>query len=165
MRGQTSHFTFPTLVAALSLAVVACGRATPSVGKDPAGAASHEMSRAVVDPYLKIDAALASDSLDGVKAHAGEVATAATALGANAVRIDTAAVQLASAADLTDARATFAVLSEALDTYMSAQHLTPPAGVLVAFCPMVMKPWLQEQGPLRNPYYGSQMLTCGSVRN
>jgi hypothetical protein len=30
---------------------------------------------------------------------------------------------------------------------------------------MAKKPWLQQDGSLRNPYYGSQMLTCGSFRN
>ena len=148
-------------VVGLALVTVACDRLQPVSSES----ATREMSRAVVDPYLMIDAALASDSIDSVKAHAGEVATAATTLGATAFRIDTAALQLASAADLADARAKFGVLSEALDAYMSAQHLTPPPGIRVAFCPMAMKPWLQEDGPLRNPYYGSQMLTCGSFRN
>ena len=58
------------------------------------------MSRAVIDPYLKIQAALADDSMDGVKANAGNIATAATALGAPAMKIDTTAVQLASAAEI-----------------------------------------------------------------
>jgi hypothetical protein len=123
------------------------------------------MSRAVVDPYLKIDEALASDSLDGVKANAGDVATAASALGAFAVKIDTAALQLASADEIADARTKFGALSEAIDTYMTTQHLAPPAGIRVAFCPMVKKPWLQNDGAIRNPYYGSQMLTCGSFKN
>ena len=48
------------------------------------------MSQAIVEPYLKIQTALASDSIDEVKANAGNIATAATALGAPAVRIDMA---------------------------------------------------------------------------
>jgi hypothetical protein len=114
---------------------------------------------------VRIAEALASDAIDGVTANAGDVATAASALGATAFKIDTAAVQLTSAADLADAREKFGVLSEALDAYMAAHHLSPPEGVRVAFCPMAVKPWLQRAGDLRNPYYGSQMLTCGSFRN
>ena len=53
---------------------------------------------------LKIQTALADDSIEGVKANAGDIATAARALGAPAMKIDTAAVQLASAAELDDAR-------------------------------------------------------------
>jgi hypothetical protein len=123
------------------------------------------MSPGVIDPYLKIGEALASDSLDGVTANAGQIATAASGLGALAFKIDTAAVQLTAAGDLPDARAKFGVLSDAIDSYITNQHLTRPEGVRVAFCPMVQKPWLQKGGDLRNPYYGSQMLTCGSFRN
>ena len=104
------------------------------------------MSRAVIDPYLKIGEALASDSIDGVTANAGEIATAASALGALAFKIDTAAAQLTGAGDLADARAKFGVLSEAIDSYMTNQHLSSPEGVRVAFCPMVLKPWLQNDG-------------------
>jgi len=148
------------VVLIVALTGLACNR--PATSARPAGT---EMSRAVIDPYLKIGAALASDRMDGVTANAGEIATAASALGALAFKIDTAAVQLTAAADLADARAKFGGLSEAIDAYMTNQHLTSPDGVRVAFCPMVLKPWLQNDGDLRNPYYGSQMLTCGSFRN
>jgi len=149
-----------TVVLIVALTGLACNR--PATSARPAGT---EMSRAVIDPYLKIGAALASDRMDGVTANAGEIAAAASALGALAFKIDTAAVQLTAAADLADARAKFGGLSEAIDAYMTNQHLTSPDGVRVAFCPMVLKPWLQNDGDLRNPYYGSRMLTCGSFRN
>ena len=37
------------------------------------------------------------------------------------------------------------------------------AALKVYHCPMAPKPglWLQAKGPLRNPFYGSEMLTCG----
>jgi hypothetical protein len=101
---------------------------------------------------------------DGVRAAAGEIATAATALGAPAMKIDTAALQLAATTDLENARARFGALSEAIDAYMTGLHLVPPAGVKVAFCPMVQKPWLQADATIVNPYYGKDMLTCGSFR-
>ena len=145
----------------LMAAVTACAPA-PATNTTPA--AGTEMSRAVIDPYLKIQAALATDSMDGVRANAGNIATAATALGAPAMKIDTAALQLASAADLADARGKFGTLSDAVDTYMTGLHLTPPEGVKVAFCPMVHKPWLQEGTAIANPYYGKEMPTCGSFR-
>jgi len=147
------------LVAALCCAT-ACNRGVAKAGAAPDG----EMNRGVVEPYLAIQTALASDSVEGVKANAGAIATAASGLGTSAVPIDTAAVQLAAAADLQEARARFGRLSEAIDAYMAAGHLGPPDGVRVAFCPMVLKPWMQRDGALRNPYYGSQMLTCGSFR-
>ena len=146
---------------ALALAATSCAPA-PATNKTPA--AGSAMSRAVIDPYLKIQAALAADSMDDVTANAGRIATAAAALGAPAMKIDTAAIQLASAGDIADARGKFGTLSSAVDTYMTGLHLTPPEGVKVAFCPMVHKPWLQEGEAIANPYYGKEMPTCGSFR-
>jgi hypothetical protein len=122
------------------------------------------MAPSIIDPYLRIQQALADDSLDEVKANAGMIATAAAALGAPAAKIDTAALQLAEAGDLTAARDRFGTLSEAIVTYMDGFHLSPPEGVRIATCPMVNKPWLQHGAALANPYYGKSMLTCGSFR-
>jgi hypothetical protein len=126
--------------------------------------AGSEMPRSVVDPYLKIHAALANDTIEGVRATAGDLATAATALGAPAMKIDTAALQLASDTELEDARTKFGVLSEAIEAYMNGLHLVPPSGVKMAFCPMVLKPWLQADATITNPYYGKRMLTCGNFK-
>jgi len=145
----------------LLLVASACAPA-PQTSNTPAPGST--MSTAIVDPYLKIQQALADDSMEGVKANAGEIATASAALGAPAMKIDTAAVQLASATEIDDARTKFATLSEAIDAYMTGLHLKAPEGVRVAVCPMVQKPWLQKGEAIENPYYGKEMLTCGSLR-
>jgi Cu(I)/Ag(I) efflux system membrane fusion protein len=145
----------------LTLTIGACA---PAPATDNTPKAGTEMSRAIIDPYLKIQAALADDSMDGVTANAGSIATAATSLGAPAVKIDTTAVQLAAAAEIGDARDKFGALSEAIDKYMTGLHLTAPQGVKVAFCPMVQKPWLQAEATINNPYFGKNMQTCGSFR-
>jgi hypothetical protein len=123
-----------------------------------------ELSPTIVEPYLRADTALTEDRIDGIASDAAAIGSAARALGPPAASIDAAAGHLASAANLAEARASFGELSEAIDTYMGRQHLTPPAGIRQAFCPMAFRPWLQKDGALRNPYYGSQMLTCGSFR-
>jgi len=146
---------------ALLVATAACNRPAPPVPV-PNGAA---LSQKIVAPYLNADEALAADRTDGIKANAADISAAARTIGPPAAGIDRAAVQLASAASLEDARAKFGAMSVAIDAYMSDQHLAPPAGVRMAFCPMVMKPWLQKDGAIRNPYYGSQMLTCGSFKH
>ena len=148
----------------LVMLTLSAGACAPAPATDKTPKAGSEMSRAVIDPYLKIQAALADDSMDGVKASAGEIATAATSLGAPAMKIDTAAVQLAAATEIDDARSKFGVLSEAIDTYMKGLHLTAPEGVKVAMCPMVQKPWLQTDATIHNPYFGKSMQTCGSFR-
>jgi hypothetical protein len=150
----------------LLVTVAACAPA-PGTGKSPAAGAP--MSGAIIDPYLKIQAALADDSLDGVHTNAGVIVTAATALGSPAMKIDGAALQLAAASeaeppDIKAVRDKFGMLSEAIDTYMTGLHLTPPEGVKVAYCPMVNKPWMQQGETLANPYYGKEMPTCGNFR-
>jgi hypothetical protein len=145
----------------LMVAAAACAPA-PQTSNTPAAGAT--MSAAIVDPYLKIQEALADDSVEGVRQHAGEIATASSALGAPAMKIDTAALQLASATEIDDARTKFGTLSEAIDNYMTGLHLQAPEGVRVAVCPMVQKPWLQKGDAIANPYYGKEMLTCGSLR-
>lgn len=35
--------------------------------------------------------------------------------------------------------------------------------VYVAYCPMKKASWLSNEQAIRNPYYGSSMLTCGEV--
>lgn len=149
------------------LAIVVCAGCAPTVGKTPDGGTA--MPSSIVDPYLEIQAALADDSTDSIKANAGTIATAATALGAPAMKIDTAALQLSAAAeaaepDIKAIRERFGVLSEAIDTYMTGLKLKAPDGVRVAYCPMEKKPWMQKGDTLANPYYGKEMPTCGSFR-
>jgi len=143
----------------LAAAIVACAPA-PQTSNTPA--AGSTMPASIIDPYLTIQDGLARDSIDNLRANAGNIATAATALGAPAMKIDTAALQLASAGDLADARAKFGVLSEAIVAYKDGLHLTAGDGVKQAFCPMAAKPWLQKGETISNPYYGSSMPTCGS---
>lgn len=144
-----------------ALTLTACAPAPGSANTPKSGSA---MPTSIIDPYLKIQTALAHDNTDDVRANAGNLATAATAFGAPAMKIDTAAVQLASATEIEDARDRFAALSDALVTYMDGLHLATPEGVRVAFCPMREKPWLQEGSTISNPYHGSSMPTCGSFR-
>jgi HPt (histidine-containing phosphotransfer) domain-containing protein len=148
--------------AAIALALAAACAPAPQTDKTPK--AGSEMSRAVLDPYLKIQQALADDKMDGVTQHAGEIATAATALGAPAMKIDTAAVQLASTSEIADARDKFGALSDAIDNYMTGLKLKAPEGIRVAVCPMVHKPWLTASATIDNPYFGKSMSTCGSFR-
>jgi hypothetical protein len=152
------------LCGVLLLTAVSCA---PTVGKTPDEGSA--MPASIVEPYLEIAATLADDKTDNIRANAGNIATAATALGAPAMKIDTAALQLSAAAaaaepDIHAVRERFGALSEAIDTYMKGLKLKPPDGVRVAYCPMVDKPWMQRGDSLANPYYGSEMLTCGNFR-
>jgi hypothetical protein len=148
-----------TAAACLLLAASGCMPA-PATSSTPEGGSP--MPPSIVEPYLKIQAALANDSMDDVKGSAGEIATAAAPLGAPAFKIGTAAAQLTSAVELPDAREKFAGLSAALITYMDGLHLTPPEGVHVASCAETSRQWLQSGDAVANPYDRSS--TCGSLR-
>jgi hypothetical protein len=132
----------------------------PGTSNTPEGGSP--MPSSIVDPYLRIQTALVAGSVDGVKANAGNIATAATPLGAPAFKIGTAALQLSATVELPDARAKFGALSDAIITYMDGLNLTPPEGVLVASCDETHQQWLQEGSAIANPYDGSS--ACGSLR-
>ena len=127
-------------------------------------ALSADLPAALVDPYLRVQTALAADKIDGVKADAGQIARAAGSLGTQAKAIVDAARQLESAADVTKARDAFGNLSDAIVAYLQASGSTPGSDVKVAFCPMAAKPWLQKGTAIRNPYYGKSMLECGEIK-
>ena len=72
---------------------------------------------------------------------------------------------LRPAKDLVDARRQFHPFSTSAVSLLQLARaredkLRP---LKVYYCPMAKPPglWLQQKGPLRNPYYGSEMLTCG----
>jgi hypothetical protein len=134
----------------------------PATSNTPEGGSP--MPSAIVDPYLKIQTSLYADTVDEVKGNAGNIATAASPLGAPAFKIGTAAAQLSSAIELADARAKFGTLSDAIITYMDGLHLTPPEGVHIASCDTTRKQWLQEGDAIANPYEGSSAPACGSLR-
>lgn len=75
--------------------------------------------------------------------------------------------QLEKGADLKAARRSFEVWSTAVADLARPhrEHL----GIKVYQCPMapVLKKgrWVQKEGPLKNPFFGSSMLTCGSELN
>ncbi len=65
----------------------------------------------------------------------------------------------ADAEDITSMRSDFKPLSE----FLAGMEL--PQGFARAHCPMYDggSNWVQADGPVRNPYYGSEMLTCGVI--
>ena len=103
--------------------------------------------------YVRAQTALAADDFEGAQtALAGLMAIADPT-------IRPLAEVAADAEDITTMRSDFKPLSE----FLAAMEL--PQGYARAYCPMYDggSNWVQEDGPVRNPYYGSEMLTCGVV--
>ena len=82
-------------------------------------------------------------------------------MGEQAAAIGAAAEALAGAMDLWSARDAFGPLSDALIAYGKEVGF---GELRVAYCPMVDKEWVQATSEIRNPFYGSMMLTCGEFR-
>ena len=55
-------------------------------------------------------------------------------------------------------------LSVALEAYVDKTKATFPADVHLAYCPMEDKPWLQKGTDIKNPYFGAQMIDCGTIK-
>ena len=74
--------------------------------------------------------------------------------------------KLSPAGDLAEARKEFLPFSTAVTDFVrtARQQTDALKPVKLYRCPMAPQPgfWLQLEGPLRNPYFGSEMLDCGS---
>ena len=144
-------------VATILLGVILSGCAARITPESPTSAAN-ELTTAgdfetQVAEYVRAQEALAAD----------DFSTAQTALAGLVAVSDAVVRPLAEAAaesdDIAAMRADFKPLSEFL------AGMVLPSGYARAYCPMYDggSNWVQADGPVRNPYYGSEMLTCGVV--
>ena len=123
-----------------------------------------------------VTAALAADKVADFNQHAVRLHTNLPALlaafpeaslGAKLVRKLEAVGHLVTAKDLETARRAFLPFSTATVEFAQAlRGQTEFRELKIYKCPMAPKPgvtsfWVQLQGPLRNPYYGAEMLECG----
>ena len=127
-------------------------------------AAAADLPSALVDPYLRVQVALAADQFEGVTTEAQAMEKAAAALGNDGEAIVTAARKLAAAKDIAGARTAFGEVSSALEVYAQKTKSGFGPGVRLAYCPMANKSWLTKDKTIRNPYYGAAMLTCGNFK-
>ncbi|KQR68395.1 hypothetical protein ASF92_15860 [Pedobacter sp. Leaf176] len=72
------------------------------------------------------------------------------------------AVKLAKSKDLKSEREHFAGLSTSMITLAKTSKLSAEP-VYQMYCPMKKSNWLSSEKAVKNPYYGSAMLTCGNV--
>ena len=106
-----------------------------------------------LNEYVHVQEALAADDFETAVAELEEFA----AITDEATRA--LAMHALEAGGIEEMRARFKPLSESL----AEQAL--PQGFARAYCPMYDNgsAWVQRDGPVRNPYYGAFMLTCGVV--
>jgi Cu(I)/Ag(I) efflux system membrane fusion protein len=124
-----------------------------------------EPTKAIVASYLHIHAALSSDKVDGVKAAAEAIGKEAARMGAAGDAIQKAAKAVASAGNLEAVRTAFGPLSDAVIAAARADGWKDLPSLKLGYCPMVKQSWIQKDGKVSNPYYGSAMLTCGELKD
>jgi protein SCO1 len=137
----------------------------PTAAAKPAATSGAAASAALIDPAIEIQVALAHDRVVGIHEPALALAREAAALGPSGSAIARAAGELSRQTDVSEARTTFGNVNEALETYLRDAGLSLPDGIRIAYCPMLRKSWLQREGAINNPYYGSKMLECGGFTN
>ncbi len=110
----------------------------------------------VLSSYLKIQEALATDSLDQVQIEAAKIVKRTTDK-----EIKSPAQSVSYDTTIDAARSDFKRLSVAMDKWAANAK---PEGVQRMTCSMANAPWLQKRGKTKNPYYGKQMQSCGEVQ-
>lgn len=157
------------LLALLSLTTLALTAATTAYAghrtfpKEETGALM-EPVKSVFDNYLKIQSALAKDSIDGVASNASAIASAIRGDSMKMVSPEIAADAdaLAKAKDLASARVVFKHLSKSLIQYLNHHNVT--GAYVEAYCPMAKASWLQKGDKIDNPYLGGSMRSCGTIQ-
>ena len=109
---------------------------------------------AVLEAYVGVNTALAAD-----QSAAAPLAALAAATQTELPQVSQALGPLASM-DIAGQRTGLNPQAAAIVTYLRA-HKGGAATVAEAFCPMANAGWVQTGETVANPYYGSEMLTCG----
>lgn len=118
----------------------------------------------VFENYIKIQTALAQDSLQGVSANSVGIAKAIQTDTTKTLPSDASkqAEMLAKAGDIKAAREAFKPLSDSLIKYLAANKGHRGHYVQV-YCPMANARWLQAGTAVNNPYFGKSMARCGKI--
>lgn len=77
-------------------------------------------------------------------------------------KLKEAAKSIASSTDLSSQRKQFSSFSDNMISLAKGAKLSNQP-VYEAYCPMKKAYWLTDENKIKNPYYGSSMLTCGKI--
>lgn len=145
------------LFAALTTTVPLFASEAPKASSACAECCGQAQCAGLISTYEKVSTALAADDLAGAQAAAEFLECCLTCDEQEEVAAQVASFR--TAASLAEARKTFKGISAAV---------IPLAAKLgdhfVMNCPMAGADWIQTSATLANPYYGSQMLRCGMIK-
>jgi hypothetical protein len=120
--------------------------------------------------YIAIKAALASDDADKTSKAATEFIKTASTIDyklvseGNLTILKKDATAISEARSINAQRETFLNLSDNMIA-LTKQFKLSDKPVFVQYCPMADGSWLSDEKKIVNPYYGSKMLSCGSVKS
>ncbi|WP_432714616.1 DUF3347 domain-containing protein [Pedobacter sp.] len=121
---------------------------------------------AVYQQYQLLTNALTAGNVTGAKVAALAIETGAKQIK-DAGALTTAARQMTTAVDIKAQRAIYAHLNEAFIPLIKQSGISD-GELYVAHCPMALNDkgafWLSEGKDIKNPYFGEEMLTCGTVK-
>jgi len=116
--------------------------------------------------YLELHEALVIEDLSAAKKAAFAIEEGSRQLGANTALTNSAS-KIVTAPDIASQREVFQTLTEVMIDEVKSTGLQS-GELFIAHCPMAFDnkgaDWLSATGKIRNPYYGDEMLTCGSVK-
>lgn len=142
----------------------------------PALKTDQSIFKRILDAYYSIKNALvASDTGESAKA-AGALVVAMKAIDMNKMemkqhtefmkvnsKIISDAQKIADSKDLKKQREVFQSLSDNFYALAKGVKMSSEP-IYQQYCPMKKAGWLSSESDIKNPYYGSSMLTCGSVK-
>lgn len=120
--------------------------------------------------YISIKDALASDNADKTSRAATEFIKTASAIDykilseGNVSTLKKDATAISNASDIAVQRETFFNLSDNMIA-LTKQFKISANPVFIQYCPMADGSWMSNEKKIINPYYGSSMLSCGSVKS
>lgn len=146
----------------------------------PVSTAFRKALRPVVESYLAAQAQLADDDFEAARQSLSDLATRANEASPDGSRKAIGEWQRvasklvgharhgASSSNAADLRSAFEHLSMQLSELLRLFGNPLDTPLQLAFCPMAFDArgaeWIQQDGPLQNPYYGQAMLRCGEFR-
>lgn len=145
---------------------------TPQQQKQPeknTAISANEQVQQLYNHYIGIKDALVTGNQKEAASHANKLSQTASLISyrdlsegnINALRKD--ASTIADAKDLAAQRKAFSNLSNNMSALAEKFKLSDKT-VYQQYCPMAKGYWLSNEKEIRNPYYGSSMLTCGSLK-
>ena len=135
--------------------ILALGFTFCSAGEQEVASSGSQVSESSFQYYVASQAALAVDNYDEASAALEELAAESTG------DLKLMAEKAAQAENIESMRSAFIPLSDQM------ADLDLPEGYVVAFCPMANNSmganWVQKDGAIMNPYFGTAMQDCGAI--